>query len=272
MIGEDDYESICRQTALLAQALNVKGLINVQFALKDGEIFLLEVNPRASRTVPFVSKASGIPWAKIAARVMCGRKLKDLGVLHREPGNRVAVKSPVFPFIKFPNVQTYLGPEMRSTGEVMGLDTSFGGAFAKAILAAGHRLPTAGNVFISVNDNDKDKASAVARQLHDLGFGIMATEGTQRAFRKIGIPCRKVFKVEEGRPNSVDMIINGEIQLVINTPLGKVSRYDEYNIGRVAMARGILCLTTLSAAWAAVNAIRSLMAGPLSVIALQDVI
>ena len=270
MISDEDYEKICRQTITMAETLNVKGLINAQFALKDGEIFVLEVNPRASRTVPFVSKATGIPWAKIAAKVMAGKKLKDFEGLSLEMGNRVAVKSPVFPFIKFPNVQTYLGPEMRSTGEVMGLDTSFGGAFAKAILATGHNLPTEGNVFISVNDNDKDKAVSIARQLHDLGFGIIATKGTQLAFRKAGIPCKRVNKVDHGRPNSVDLIINGDIQLIVNTPLGKVSRYDEYNIGRVAMAYGIPCLTTLSAAWAAVNAVRTQQAGELSVIALQD--
>jgi len=270
MISGEDYMTICDQTIALAETLKVKGLINVQFAMQGDQIYVLEVNPRASRTVPFVSKATGVPWAKIAAKVMAGKKLKEFDNLSLDMKNRVAVKSPVFPFIKFPNVQTYLGPEMRSTGEVMGLDDDFGGAFAKAIIATGHTLPTQGNVFISVNDNDKDKAVAIARQLHDMGFGLVATSGTQKTFRSAGIPCNKLYKVGQGRPNSVDLIINQEIQLIVNTPLGKVSRYDEYNIGRVAMAHGVPCLTTLSAAWAAVNAIRALQAGELSVIALQD--
>ncbi len=270
MIGEEAYQTIVEQTQTLAKLLKVKGLINVQFALKDGVIYVLEVNPRASRTIPFVSKATGVPWAKIAAKVMAGKTLKELGVSVQNMKKRIAVKSPVFPFMKFPNVQTYLGPEMRSTGEVMGLNNTFGGAFAKAMLAAGQKLPVEGNVFISVNDNDKEKATAIARQLYELGFGIFATEGTFKTFQRAGIPVKKALKVGEGRPHSVDMIINGEIQIVINTPLGKVSRFDEYNIGRQSMAQGIPCLTTLSAAWAAVQAIRSFQANTLSVHALQD--
>jgi carbamoyl-phosphate synthase large subunit len=270
MISEENRRTIEQQTVLLARTLGVKGLLNVQFALRDGVIYVLEVNPRGSRTVPFVSKATGIPWAKVAARVIMGRKLRELEIQEARSGGRIAVKTPVFPFIKFPNVQTYLGPEMRSTGEVMGIDRTFGGAFAKAQLAAGNLLPVRGNVFISVNDNDKPVASAVARQLYELGFGILATEGTFKAFRKAGIPARMLHKVEEGRPNSVDLLINGEIQMVINTPLGKMSRYDEYNIGRVALGRNVPCLTTLSASWAAVQAIRALQAGELSIHALQD--
>jgi carbamoyl-phosphate synthase large subunit len=270
MIGDDDGEKILRQTRLLSEMLGVKGLLNVQFALRDGGVYVLEVNPRASRTIPFVSKATGIPWAKIAAKTMVGRTLKELGVLEYEGKGQVAVKTPVFPFMKFPNVQTYLGPEMRSTGEVMGLDTTFGGAFAKAQFGAGHRLPKKGNVFISVNDNDKQMAVAVARQLYELGFGLFATEGTYRALRKAGIPAKHILKVVEGRPNALDTIINGDIQFVINTPLGKVAREDEYSIGRVAMAHEVPCLTTLSASWAAVQAIRALQAGPLGVYALQD--
>jgi carbamoyl-phosphate synthase large subunit len=242
----------------------------VQFALRDGIIYVLEVNPRASRTVPFVSKATGVPWAKIAAKIIMGKTLKALGIVDGKIENRIAVKTPVFPFIKFPNVQTYLGPEMRSTGEVMGLDRTFGGAFAKAQIAAGNNLPVKGNVFISVNDNDKPTATAIARQLYELGFGILATEGTYKAFRKAGIPSKMLHKVEDGRPNAVDLIINGEIQLIINTPLGKVSRHDEYNIGRVALMRNVTCLTTLSASWAAVQAIRVLQEKDLSVNALQD--
>jgi carbamoyl-phosphate synthase large subunit len=220
--------------------------------------------------VPFVSKATGIPWAKVAAKVIAGKTFKELGITEASESDMIAVKTPVFPFIKFPGVRTYLGPEMRSTGEVMGFDHTFGAAFAKAQLAAGNMLPVKGNVFISVNDNDKIKASAIARQLYELGFGIYATEGTFKAFRKSGIPAKMLHKVEEGRPNAVDLIINRGIHLIVNTPLGKTSRHDEYNIGRVALAYGVPCLTTLSAAWATVQAIRTLQAGKLDVHALQD--
>jgi carbamoyl-phosphate synthase large subunit len=300
MISDEDYKTIVQQTQLMAGMLDVRGLINVQFALRDGVIYVLEVNPRASRTVPFVSKATGIPWAKVAAKVIAGKTFKELGIAEVEDGEKIAasatesqkiaasaaesqkiaasaaeskmiaVKTPVFPFIKFPGVRTYLGPEMRSTGEVMGYDYTFGAAFAKAQLAAGNALPVEGNVFISVNDYDKVKASAIARQLYDLGFGIYATEGTYKAFRKAGIPAKMLYKVEEGRPNAVDLIINRDIHLIVNTPLGKTSRHDEYNIGRVALAYGVPCLTTLSASWAAVQAIRTLQSGKLGVHALQD--
>ena len=270
MVSDEDYGIIENQTRLLSEMLNVKGLINIQFALRDGIIYVLEVNPRASRTVPFVSKATGIPWAKVAAKVMTGKTLEELGVLDHSKSELIAVKSPVFPFMKFPNVQTYLSPEMRSTGEVMGLDHTFAGAFAKAQFSAYQGLPKKGNAFISVNDNDKEKALAIARQLYEMGFGIYATEGTYRAFRRAGIPANRVFKVDQGRPNSIDLIINGDIHLIINTPFGKVSRYDEYNIGRQAIAHGVPCLTTLSASWAAVQAIRTLQQQVLSVCALQD--
>jgi carbamoyl-phosphate synthase large subunit len=270
MIGEDHRRTMVDQTKRMADMLDVRGLINVQFAMRDGEVFVLEVNPRASRTVPFVSKATGVPWAKVAAMVIAGKTFRDLGVSETAKPKRIAVKTPVFPFAKFPGVRTYPGPEMRSTGEVMGIDDHFGGAFAKAQLAAGNRLPVAGNVFISVNDNDKPTALAIGRQLYELGFGIVATEGTYRAFRKAGIPARMLCKVEEGRPNAVDGIINRDIHLIVNTPLGKTARHDEYNIGRVAIAYGVPFLTTLSASWAAVQAIRALKAGKLPVHALQD--
>ncbi len=270
MLAEDDYSTLKNQTRLLADLLQVKGLMNIQFALYRGEIYVLEVNPRASRTIPFVSKATGIPWAKVGARVMAGRRLEDMELPTRKNNRKIAVKTPVFPFIKFPNVQTYLGPEMRSTGEVMGLNGDAGGAFAKAQFAAGHGLPKRGSVFISVNDRDKASAVPIARQLFELGFTIKATSGTHRALRKAGIPASPVAKIAEGRPNVADLIINGEIQLVINTPLGKIARADEYNIGRVAMTYDVPCLTTLSAAWAAVQAIRRLQIAPLDVLALQD--
>jgi len=270
MISDENRKAMVEQTRLMADLLDVRGLLNVQFALRDGVIFVLEVNPRASRTVPFVSKATGIPWAKVAAKVLAGRTFRDLGVRENGKLKKIAVKTPVFPFIKFPGVRTYLGPEMRSTGEVMGLAGTFGAAFAKAQLASGNALPVKGNVFISVNDNDKPTAVAIGRQLFDLGFGIYATEGTFRAFRKAGIPARMLYKVEQGRPNSLDLIINRDIQFIINTPLGKTARHDEYNIGRVALAYGVPCLTTLSASWAAVQAIRTLQAGSLDAHALQD--
>lgn len=271
MLSAEDYSTILAQTKLLAEMLNVRGLLNVQFALKDGIIYVLEVNPRASRTVPFVSKATGIPWAKVAAKVMIGKTFKDLGIEEPKGLNWISVKTPVFPFIKFPNVRIALGPEMRSTGEVMGLDMGFGGAFAKAQTAAGNALPQKGNVFISVNDHDKPKIPAIARQLYELGFKIFATEGTYHVLRKEGIPARKLYKVEEGRPNVIDLIVNKEIHLILNTPLGKTSRADDYSIGRTAIAYGIPYLTTLSAAWAAVQAIRALQNGKLEVYSLQEV-
>lgn len=271
MISDDDYKMIVEQTRMISDMLNVRGLINIQFALHDGDIYILEVNPRASRTIPFVSKATGIPWAKKAARVMTGTSLNELDITRSNRSGFISVKTPVFPFLNFPNVETFLSPEMRSTGEVMGIDKTFGGAFVKAQFAAGHGLPKRGTVFISVNDNDKMSVMAVARQLYELGFGVIATQGTFRALRRVGIPADSVYKVGEGRPNTLDIIINGDVQLIINTPLGKVSRSDEYRIGRVAMSHDIPCLTTLSAAWAAVQAIRTLQAGPLDVCALQDI-
>ncbi|MBN2414834.1 carbamoyl-phosphate synthase large subunit [bacterium] len=270
MLSDDDYSIMRDQAGQLAGMLQVRGLMNIQFALYAGAVYVLEVNPRASRTVPFVSKATGVPWAKVAAKVMAGHTLKELGVEEPSPTGHVAVKTPVFPFMKFPNVQTYLSPEMRSTGEVMGIDTSFGGAFAKAQFAAGHGLPKRGTVFISVNDRDKSNILPIARQLYELGFGIRATRGTHQALKRAGIPSREELKIGEGRPNIADSIINGDVQLVINTPMGKIARSDEYNIGRVAIAHDVPCLTTLSASWAAVQAIRTLQARPLDVCALQD--
>jgi len=271
MIGDEDYKLIVEQTRLISDMLDVKGLINIQFALRDGNIYILEVNPRASRTVPFVSKAVGIPWAKIAAKIMIGSSLDDFNIDAFPNTDIIAIKTPVFPFMHFPHVHVYPGPEMRSTGEVMGIDKTFGGAFAKAQFAAGHGLPKKGNAFISVNDNDKISVVPVARQLYELGFKIIATQGTYQALRKAGIPVKPVHKVGEGRPNSLDLIINGEIQIIINTPLGKISRSDEYKIGRTAIAHDVPCLTTLSAAWAAIQAIRTLQSGPLDVCTIQEV-
>jgi carbamoyl-phosphate synthase large subunit len=258
-------------TVRLGRALRVKGLMNVQYAIKDGVVYVLEVNPRASRTVPFVSKATGLPLARIAAKVMVGRTLDELG-LTAEPAVRgTFVKQSVFPFVKFPGEDPVLGPEMRSTGEVMGVAPEFGVAFAKAQLAAGCRLPLSGTAFLSVNDNDKTHLVPIARGLADLGFDLIATEGTAAHLRGVGLPCREVYKVLEGRPNVVDLMKNGEIHLVVNTPLGRESYFDEKALRTNATRRGIPLITTLSAGHAVVEAIRAMREGPLEVRSLQEI-
>ena len=263
-------------TVQLAGALEVVGLMNVQYAIQNGKVFVLEVNPRASRTVPFVSKATGYPLAKIAARLMTGRKLKDLGL----PGGELptkeyyAVKSPVFPFAKFRGVDTILGPEMRSTGEVMGIATRFGAAFAKAQLSAGQKLPLpAGNggaVFLSVNDAAKPAAVEIARNLAQMGFRVVATRGTAAELERAGLPVEVVFKVNEGRPNVVDWIRSGQICLIINTPLGSESFFDEKAIRRAAVRHTVPCITTISAARAAVAGIAAMEKAELEVSSLQE--
>ncbi len=270
MISREHIQIMREQTRELALALQICGLLNIQFAIKDGKIYVLEVNPRASRTVPFVAKATGVPLAKLAAKVMAGRKVAEFDLPDFRGNRHFSVKTPVFPFVKYAGVDNYLGPEMKSTGEVMGLGENFGIAFAKAQISAGYPLPTEGTVFISVNDNDKAKAVDIARAFRNLGFSVLATVGTSRALQNAGIAAEKVFKVREGRPNVVDRILNGEIQIIVNTPLGKTSRYDEYAIGRTAITRGIPCLTTLSAAWAAVEGIRALRQHSVTVRSLQE--
>jgi len=272
MITEHHLNQMREQTRILALALKVKGLINIQYAIKDNVLYVLEVNPRASRTVPFVSKATGIPLAKIAAKVMAGVSLRELGCVEEIIPQIVSVKTPVFPFAKFPGVDNHLGPEMRSTGEVMGIAPNFGLAFAKSLLSAGIRLPLEGNVFISVNDFDKPKATRIAQQLKELGFNILATRGTAAAFRAAGIEVETIYKINEDRPHVVDHIINGRIQMIINTPLGKTSRSDEYAMDRAAIQYNIPCLTTLSASFAAVEAIRELRKNgqAISTISLQE--
>ncbi|MBF8293618.1 MAG: carbamoyl-phosphate synthase, large subunit [Bacteroidetes bacterium] len=258
MISEKNLDELKLYTVRLAKALKVIGLINVQYAMKDGLVYVLEVNPRASRTVPFVSKATGLPLAKIAAKVMIGRTLEDLGVKNFDfqKVKHISVKEAVFPFSKFPRVPVFLGPEMRSTGEVMGISSDFGAAIAKAQMAAGNTLPTDGTVFISVNDSDKNEITLnIVRDYERLGFSFVATEGTANFLRQKGIKCAIVFKVNEGRPNVVDLIKNGEINLVINTPLGEGSRYDEYSIGWAAIEQKVSFITTLSAAATAVKGI-----------------
>ena len=271
-------EQIREYTHRLARALHVVGLMNVQYAIQQDAVYVLEVNPRASRTVPYVSKATGVPLAKVAARLMSGRKLKDMHLpitqanVVKELAVRdfYAVKSPVFPFNKFRGVDIVLGPEMRSTGEVMGISSNFGLAFAKAQLGAGQRLPLDGIVFISVNDHDKRHVAPVARDLAVAGLKIIATRGTANALKRAGIEIEAVFKVNEGRPNIVDLVKNGKVRLIINTPLGRESFYDEKAIRRAAVRYNVPCITTLSAASAAARGIRAMAGHAAEVAALQD--
>ena len=258
-------------THRLAKALNVRGLMNVQYAIKDGTVFVLEVNPRASRTVPFVAKATGVPLARLAAKIMIGRSLADLGLFDEPELNGRFVKASVFPFSKFPGDDPVLGPEMRSTGEVMGFADDFGAAFAKASYGAGVRLPLQGTAFVTVNDRDKPQLLPLARALVAMGFELVATNGTAAFLRANDLPCAHVYKVLEGRPNAVDLMKNGAIQLVINTPLGKASYFDEKALRTTATQRGIPLITTLSGGQAMVEAIRSLKQGALTVKSLQEI-
>jgi len=261
---------IRRATVKLGQALEVVGLMNVQYAIRGGELFVLEVNPRASRTVPFVAKSTGVPFARLAARLCLGETLPGVGLTEEPPVLGFSIKAPVFPFRRFEGVDTILGPEMRSTGEVMGRDRSFGLAFLKAALGAGLRLPEKGNAFLSVHDGDKDALLPLARELDALGFRLLATAGTARALAKGGLTAETVLKVNEGRPNIVDLMINGSVDLIVNTPLGKESFYDEVAIRRAALDRDVPCLTTLSAASAALEAIRARAAGAVTYAPLQE--
>ncbi|HKJ69565.1 MAG TPA: carbamoyl-phosphate synthase large subunit, partial [bacterium] len=256
MITSQALEEITELTRQIALKLEVVGLVNLQFAYKDGQVYMLEANPRASRTVPFVSKATNIPLAKIAAQLAAGKKLRDFNMASWDSGARVSVKEAVLPFNKFPNERVYLGPEMKSTGEAMGISGTFADSFARAVIAAGNSLPSSGKVFVSVNDNDKLGIIPIARDFREMGFEIIATGGTAQALRRNGIQTETVYKVGEGRPNVVDGIKNGEITLVINTPLGPQSRYDEEAIGKAAIRKGILTITTLSGAQASVRALR----------------
>jgi carbamoyl-phosphate synthase large subunit len=254
----------------LAKALKVIGLMNVQYAIKDGELFLIEVNPRASRTVPFVSKAIGVPLAKLGARVMAGAKLKDLGFTEEIIPKHWAIKEAVFPFNKFPGSPIVLTPEMRSTGEVMGQDEDFGMAYAKTQMAAKPSLPLEGNVFLSVKDSDKPRALEVAKGLAELGFSFTSTEGTAKFLNENGIPAGTTLRISEGRPNVADLIKNGKVQLVINTPLGLIPRRDENGIRSEAVLNSVPVITTLGSAFAALDGIRSLKDRKFSVKSLQD--
>ncbi|MEX0806979.1 MAG: carbamoyl phosphate synthase large subunit, partial [Candidatus Binatia bacterium] len=264
-------QDIIRQhTVALAQALNVRGLMNVQFAVQGGNVFVLEVNPRASRTVPFVSKAIGVPLAKIAARIMVGKKLRNIGFTAEVMPKHVSVKEAVFPFNKFPGVDTLLGPEMKSTGEVMGIDTTFGIAFAKAQLGGGMRLPRDGNVFISVPDSDKEATTAIAQKLHSCGFKIIATQGTAAYFKAHGVPTELVNKVQEGSPHIADKVKEGKIAMVINTPTDAHSHADSYYIRRCALDFQVPYFTTIAGAEAAAEGIEYLQKHEFEVQALQD--
>jgi len=271
-------QRIREYTRRLAEALQVVGLMNVQYAIQRDTVYVLEVNPRASRTIPYVSKAVGVPLAKVAARLMTGRKLASMdlplvrtdGVAEIPVRDFHAVKSPVFPFNKFRGVDTILGPEMRSTGEVMGIASNFGHAFAKAQIAAGQRIPRTGTVFLSVSDRDKRYVAQLARDLAALGFRILATRGTASVLRSAGIDTESVYKVNEGRPNIVDLIKTAKVDLIINTPLGRESFYDEKSIRRAAIRHNIPCITTLSAALAVARGIRALHEQSFEVASLQQ--
>jgi carbamoyl-phosphate synthase large subunit len=261
---------IAEATKKMAHALKVIGLMNVQFAVQNEEVYVLEVNPRASRTAPFVSKAIGVPLPKLAAKVMTGAKLADLGFTKEVVPPHYSVKEAVFPFTKFPGVDIVLGPEMKSTGEVMGIDANLGIAYAKAQMAAQPPLPLSGNVFISVADGDKPKVAEIARNLAELGFSLYATGGTAAALKAANVPVKKLFKLSEGRPNALDMLKNGELALVINTPSGKTAREDEIKIRSTASSSRVPVMTTLRAARASVEGIRALKAGGYSVKPLQE--
>jgi carbamoyl-phosphate synthase large subunit len=269
LLSDPVLEEIRDLTRKFALELGVVGLMNVQYAIKNDVVYVLEVNPRASRTIPFVSKATGVPLARLAARIMAGEKLADLNVPEEPPVPGVAVKEAAFPFNRF-DVDVLLGPEMRSTGEVMGFDDSFGMAFAKAQVSAGNDLPEVGNLIVTVNDADKATVTPILRRFHDLGFTIMATKGTQDYLQRLGVPSERVYKVGENRPNIVDHIVTGDVALLINTPLGKTSQYDDYAMRRAAITYKVPYLTTMSATSAALDALIALKSRAREVCSIQE--
>jgi carbamoyl-phosphate synthase large subunit len=269
-LSDEIVQKIKEHTIALARELNIVGLMNVQYAVKEDTIYVLEVNPRASRTIPFVSKAIGVPLAKLAAKIMAGKTLKELGFTKEVDINYVAVKESVFPFNRFPGVDIILGPEMKSTGEVMGIDTDFGKAYLKSQIAAGQNLPTKGRIFVSVKNRDKRKIVFIAKRLKDLGFSLVATSGTAKVLQKHGVEVNTIYKIQEGRPNVLDLIKNREVQLIINTPSGKVPREHEVKIRSHAVQYGIPIVTTIPGAQATVNALESLLRERLGVKSLQE--
>ncbi|MDQ6914061.1 MAG: ATP-grasp domain-containing protein, partial [Verrucomicrobiota bacterium] len=269
-LSQNVLEEISRATKAMARELNVRGLMNVQFAVKGEDVYVLEVNPRASRTAPFVSKAIGVPLAKLAAKVMAGKTLSELGFTKEIVPKHFSVKEPVFPFLRYQGSDTGLGPEMKSTGEVMGIDADLGLAYAKAQMAAPPALPKSGNVFISVKDSDKESVVPLARDYIALGFGVIATSGTAAMLAAAGIPVHRVFKLREGRPHVLDRIKNGDVQLIINTPSGKIPREDEIKMRSGARTLKIPIITTMRAAQASVRGIASLQKSSLQVKTLQE--
>jgi len=269
-IKQPVLDEITSATKKMAAELGVVGLMNVQYAVKDGQLFVLEVNPRASRTIPFVSKATGVPLAKLATKVMLGKTLPELGLSSEIIPAHISVKEAVMPFDRFPDVDTLLGPEMKSTGEVMGIDTNFGSAYAKAQFGAGHHLPSDGTVFISVKDRDKEAALNLASQFSDMGFNIMATQGTSLFLKERGIANQMINKVSVGRPHVVDAIMNREIQMVINTGLGGATKRDGYEIRRAAIKFNIPYATTIAGAMAMCRGIAALKKGMLTVKTIQE--
>jgi carbamoyl-phosphate synthase large subunit len=270
-ISAEHLETIRSYTRKLGLALGVRGLMNVQYAIKNDVVYVLEVNPRASRTTPFVSKAAGVPLAKVAARIMAGRSLAQQGITKDLEVTRIFVKESVFPFLKFPGADILLGPEMKSTGEVMGISEDFGIAFAKSQMASGFRIPTEGTVFISVNDFDKGGVLPHARALKAMGFRILATRGTAEFLSREGVATDMVFKVNEGRPNIVDFIKDGKISIVFNTPLGKESFFDDGAIRKSATLHGVLAVTTLTGAAATVRAIQAVRERTMDFLSLQEI-
>jgi carbamoyl-phosphate synthase large subunit len=270
LITEAQVEEMRGYTRAFAERIGVVGLLNVQYAIKHGVVYVLEVNPRASRTVPFVSKTTGVPLAALAAAVMTGKRLDELGLSDDAVQPYVAVKEAVFPFNKLPGVDLILGPEMRSTGEVMGIADSFGMAFAKAQISADGSLPQSGAVFITVNDHDKPTVTPIARRFHEMGFALLATDGTARYLRHRGIPAERVLKVYEGRPNAVDLVVSGQVQLLVNTPLGKLTQQDDYILRQAALQHRVPYTTTMSAASAACDAIIALKSRAGEVRSLQE--
>jgi len=268
-LGQQMQDEIRETTSRIALELGVIGLINIQYAVSDGELYVIEANPRASRTVPFVSKAVGAPLAKLACRLMLGEKVADLELPGEQPGH-VSVKEAVLPFARFAGADSMLGPEMKSTGEVMGIAADFPTAFAKAQAAAGVELPSEGTVFISVTDSDKAMATQIATRFHDLGFEVIATSGTAQAISRMGVPVREIKKIGEGSPNVVDCIRDGEVEMLINTPTGTEARTDGYEIRSEAVRHGIPCITTMTGASAAARAISAQLEGEADVVALQD--
>ena len=269
-LNDDTLSEIRAAAYKLAKALQVVGLMNVQFAVKDDAVYVLEVNPRASRTVPFISKAIGVPLAKVATRVMAGLTLRGQGVIEEIIPPFLAVKESVFPFSRFAGVDIILGPEMRSTGEVMGIDEDYGQAFIKSQLAAGQLLPKSGTVFVSVKNRDKRSVVLIAQRLEELGFSLVATQGTLKALQRYGLHAQPVKKIHEGRPNVLDLLKSGQVHLVINTPSGRLPRADEIHIRSAAATLGIPCITTMAGAQASVNGIAAMLKHQLTVKSLQE--